>query len=227
MSEVKDYLAVGKVPGDEPPFIGRIGFIFHRLVDSLHRRLEKDVSLLELVVSSDETTAVRPLLHVVYHELLPREGFQSLSSEAQEALWNAVEQYLSELAVIIRAGSAIFHKSCLGPAIFLASEHDLSLTREYNGAPLRVTGRIDALIQDPRSAMTVLLDFKLCGLRQDLANLVQVMLYALMLHEEKGIKAGAQLVYLYPVRERISVSWEQIQRFEPALLACVQAAATR
>ncbi len=197
------------------------GTIFHRAVEILHALLNNGDGLAQ-AVRSTPGNASQPLVDCMYDEILPTTGFHGLSDDAQEAVWTAMTLYLQEVSDMLIAAPNDVWEGKIGSSIFLGHELAMDWAVELGGVPMRIRGRLDALIQDPRRATPTLLDFKLCGVHKDLANFMQVMLYALMLKETRGIECGASVINLYPVRNSLNVTWKEISRFKPALLAFIQ-----
>lgn len=230
------------LPECEGPFpavaYAGIGTIFHEMIQKLFSRLETDRSFSESIVEalpdpgqiteSAQEEAVQPMKDFLYDEVLrhsePAARFHGLEPSSQLSLWQATETFLNELAAIL---AAAHHKRNSPTSVLLGRESFLEYPVKFDGISLLITGRYDLLLYDPRSEMPHLIDFKLCGVKRDLASLMQVMLYALMLNKNHGIKPGATVLNLYPRRSPITVGWEQIEVFRNALMTFVHDVASR
>jgi len=139
-------------------------------------------------------------------------------------LWKALETLLIELVNIFYAA---VNKGKDLESVYLGHEASLAWPVELDGTPLIVTGRYDLLVYDYRFDTPHIMDFKLCGVRKDLASLTQVMLYALMVNHVSGLEPGATVLNLYPQRSPMTVAWEHILAFKPALTAFIRYVASR
>lgn len=226
VTKIKEYLEIGVPPREELPFMGRIGTMFHRTVERVYHAIQQDSGLVGAIANAQHNEAHQPLIELIYHKVLPGLDFESLPDDSQEALWLAIKLFAQDFGRILSQARSSHSPEDLAASVILASEEELCWNLEIDGTRLEVVGRLDMIVQDPRYGAPVLLEFKLSGVRKDLANLCQVMLYALMLHRTRGVKPSAKVVNLYPIREPVAVSWEQIERFEPALVAFVRKVAS-
>jgi DNA segregation ATPase FtsK/SpoIIIE, S-DNA-T family len=230
------------LPECDGPFPGipyaTIGNLFHKICGSLLSGLSTDANLWAKQKSElrpiDQATVpalrdktIQPMRSFIYDYILKQRGFKKfheLDPEAMLELWGAIETLLVELVNTFFA--AVTKKKGL-ESVLLGYETNLTWPVNLDGTPLIVKGKYDLLLYDHRFDTPHLIDFKLCGVKKDLASLTQVMLYALMLNHERGIEAGATVLNLYPQRSPITVGWEQIRAYEPALLSFIQAVAAR
>lgn len=158
----------------------------------------------------------------VYEDILRKEEFNKfheLGSQCLGRLWTALEVFLRELGEILVAAAK---KGVEPKAVMLGSEQALSWLVVIKGTPLMITGKYDLLLYDHRYETSHLMDFKLCGVKRDLASTIQVMLYSLMLNRDKGIEPGATVLNLHSQRSPIPVPWEHIKIFEKPLLAFIE-----
>jgi DNA segregation ATPase FtsK/SpoIIIE, S-DNA-T family len=173
----------------------------------------------------DET--IRPMRSFIYDQVLKRgkfKRFHELDPHAMVELWKAIETLLIELVNIF---CAAIDKGKGAESVLLGHETRLNWPLDLDGTPLIVTGKYDLLVYDYRFDTPHLVDFKLCGVKKDLASLTQVMLYALGLNYSQGIEPGATVLNLYPQRSPITVGWEQIRAFKPALMAFIRYVASK
>ena len=239
-------LAVTKItrhlPECEGPFPGiayaTIGTLFHNICSSLLSRLSTDADLWAKqrheLRPTDQTSApalrdktIQPMRSFIYDRVLKQAAFKKfheLDPKATLMLWNAIETLLVELVDMLRAAA---DKDKGIESVLLGHERTLTWPVDLDGIPLIVKGKYDLLLYDHRFDTPHLIDFKLCGVKKDLASLTQVMLYALMLNHDSGIEAGATVLNLYPQRSPITVGWEQIRAYEPALLRFIQSVAAK
>ncbi len=224
-------------PFPDVPFAG-IGSLFHDIMAEPARSLTSDSDLwkvqkqaLDKLTRPDDpeslSLAAQPLRDFLYDDVLKRTAFarfHRLPAENMLTLWNALDTFLTELVAILAAART----QGKGPeAILLGSEQSLRWTVDLDDISVTVTGRYDLLLYDVRHELPHLIDFKLCGVKKDLANLNQVMLYALMLHSETGIEPGATVLNLYPERSPITVGWEQIRSFTDPLRTLIRGVAAK
>ncbi len=225
------------LPECEGPFPGipyaAIGSLFHNICSSFLSELSTDADLWSKQRSQlrpiDQATApalrdktIQPMRSFIYDHILKRRAFKKfheLDPEAMLELWRAIEALLVELVNILCA--AVAKKKGL-ESVLLGHEKSLSWPVDLNGTPIIVTGKYDVLLYDHRFDTPHLIDFKLCGVKRDLASLTQVMLYALMLNHDLGIESGATVLNLYPRRSPIILGWEQIRAYETALITFIR-----
>jgi DNA segregation ATPase FtsK/SpoIIIE, S-DNA-T family len=173
----------------------------------------------------DET--IRPMRSFIWDHVLKQgkfKRFHELDPYPMLQLWNAIETLLVELVNIL---CAAVDKGRGVESVLLGHETSLSWPLDLGGTPLIVTGKYDLLLYDHRYDAPHLMDFKLCGVKKDFASLTQVMLYALGLNYDQGIEPGATVLNLYPQRSPITVGWEQIRTFKPALMAFIRYVASK
>ncbi len=166
--------------------------------------------------------AVQAMKDYVFDELLRKAAFSNfhdLEAHAQMELWRVLESFLEELGLILFAAK---EKGEGLSSVLLGSEQPLYWLTEIKGRPIVVSGRYDLLLYDHRYDTPHLIDFKLCGVKRDLASLIQVMLYALMLNKNHGIRPAATVLNLYPQRSPITVAWPHIMAFEKPLLTFIE-----
>ncbi len=215
-----------------------IGSLFHDICASLLAALEsnkvlwsrqrKSLSNLRNIADKHGAEkATQPMRDFVYDNMLAEQRFarfHDLKPQEMLALWTAVDTFMVELAEVFLAAD---NKGLGLESALLGNEKLLTWLMEIDGHPLMVTGRYDLLLYDHRYSSPHLIDFKLCGVRKDLASLIQVMLYATMLHQEHGICSGATVLNLYPRRSPITVGWEQIKAFRRPLVEFIRFVASR
>lgn len=228
---------IGHIPECVGPFEGvpyaPIGSLFHDICSAFLSDLENDPllwkrirpGLVRMESPQDKDCvekAIQPMRDFIYDELLRRkqfDRFQDLTPRAMLALWSAIESFLAELAEILHAAD----KKGLGPrAVLLGNERSLNWVVDLDGCTAMVKGRYDLLLYDHRFDAAHLIDFKLCGVRKDMANLIQIMLYAVMLNKSHGICPGATILNLYPRRSPITIGWEQIKSFQGPLIEFIK-----
>lgn len=227
----------GHVPNPETAFPEvahvAIGSLFHDICASLLNALETDPGLrqqqegaLSFLEDRQGTSAnekaTQPLRDFLYDDLLNRPKFTKfhrLGAIPMLELWQAIDTFLVELATILHAAA---RKDLGAGDVLIGSEQKLKWVVNIDGTPLTITGKYDLLLHDPRFDAPHLIDFKLCGVKKDLAGLLQVMLYALMLNDAHGIQSDATILNIYPQRSPITVGWNQIKSFEPAMLAFIK-----
>jgi DNA segregation ATPase FtsK/SpoIIIE, S-DNA-T family len=215
-----------------------IGSLFHDICGHLLRELSSNENLWKtqktVLRQIDHSTrapeldkAIQPMRNFIYDHILKKNKFRKfheLDPYATLELWKALETLLVELVNIF---CAAVNKGKDIEAVYLGHETSLNWPVDIDGTPFMVTGRYDLLLYDHRYDTPHLMDFKLCGVKRDLASLTQVMLYALMVNHIYGIEPGATVLNLYPQRSPITVAWEHILAFKPALTAFIGYVASR
>ena len=84
------------------------------------------------------------------------------------------------------------------------------------GEPVRVTGILDYVFYDWRTASHRILDYKLTTASEPGNDLFQVSLYALMHHIQHRTEPDVGVLYLHPERPMVEMTWEQVhgQRYK-------------
>ena len=79
-----------------------------------------------------------------------------------------------------------------------------------HGEPVRVTGILDYVFYDWRTAHHRIIDYKLTPAGEPSNDLFQVALYALMHNVQHRTEPDVGVLYLHPERRMVELSWEQV-----------------
>lgn len=87
---------------------------------------------------------------------------------------------------------------------------DVTFQVGLKGEPVRVTGVLDYVFYDWRTAHQRVLDYKLTPASDPSNDLFQVALYALMHNVQHRTEPDVGVLYLHPVRCMVEMSWDQV-----------------
>lgn len=190
------------------------GSLFHNAIEAFNRRAMEAPEVLAAIEGHAQARAIEQQLraylnrHCVNLDALARKP-----AAQQQAFIRAVEIYMGELAEIMAdargrgrpASEVIGH-------LFGDRRRRVDVTFQVgpNGEPVRVTGTLDYVFYDWRTAHHRVIDYKLTPAGEPSNDLFQVALYALMHNVQHGTTPDVGVLYLHPERRMVELSWDQV-----------------
>lgn len=210
----------------KPPSITRIwktaeadertacGSLFHAAIERFHRQAAGSATVRQAIAEAlGAAEPAQELLSHVYQHHVQRASLFNKSAEQQNAFMAALRRYLGELADILS------HAQALGkelPEIFEEMFGDkrrrVDVTFEVGpaGEEVHVTGILDYVFYDWRTAHNRIIDYKLTPADKPGNDLFQVCVYALMHHVQHRTEPDVGVLYLHPRRQMVEKSWGQL-----------------
>jgi hypothetical protein len=190
------------------------GTLFHAAVEKFNRQAAADPDVRQLVSAADGPDALAEgLLAHVYRACVNREALFAKAAPQQQAFMAALRRYLAELAEIL------LHALRLGKPLDEVLDQLLGDRRRRvdvtfhvgpGGEGVHVSGVLDYVFYDWRTAHNRILDYKLTPARQPSSDLFQVCVYALMHHVQHRSEPDVGVLYLHPERRMVEKPWEQV-----------------
>lgn len=190
------------------------GALFHAAVEHFNRQAATDPAVRALLSSSSNHEPIaQGLLTLLYRHHVKREPLFQKSAVQQEAFLAALRRYVGELADILT------HARACGKGIeevleemFADRRRRVDVTFQVGpaGEEVHVSGLLDYVFYDWRTAHHRIIDYKLTPADRPGDDLFQVCLYALMHHVQHGTQPDVGVLYLHPRRQMIEKSWEQV-----------------
>jgi CRISPR/Cas system-associated exonuclease Cas4 (RecB family) len=190
------------------------GSLFHAAVERFNgQALHDPVVLQALRPGRDAADLARELLAHVYRQHVKRDALFGKAAAQQQAFLAALQRYVGELADIL-----VHALGCGKPAdevleqMFGDRRRRVDVTFEVGpaGEPVRVTGTLDYVFYDWRTAHNRIVDYKLTPADRPTDDLFQVALYALMHHKQHGTEPDVGVLYLHPDRRMIEKPWDAV-----------------
>jgi hypothetical protein len=190
------------------------GSLFHRVIETFNRRaLTAPEVRAALEADPDPRTIDRLLCESLNRNCLDRASLARKPPAQQQALVRALGLYIGELADI--AGDALARGKPAGEIIdHLFGDRrrrvDVTFAVGPLGEKVRVTGVLDYVFYDWRTASHRIIDYKLTPADQPSNDLFQVALYALMHNVQHRTEPDAAVLYLHPERHMVELTWRQV-----------------
>jgi hypothetical protein len=190
------------------------GSLFHNAVEAFNRRALEAPEVHAAVDGDPDPRAIEQRLraylnaHCVNLDALSRK-----SGAQQQAFIRAAEIYMGELAEILadarnrgKPGAEILDH------LFGDRRRRVDVTFRVGprGEPVRVTGTLDYVFYDWRTAHHRVIDYKLTPASEPSNDLFQVALYALMHNVQHRTTPDVAVLYLHPERRMVELSWDQV-----------------
>jgi hypothetical protein len=191
------------------------GTLFHAAVEKFNREAAAGPEVRQLVADAagDAAALAERLLGHVYRTCVNREALFEKAAPQQQAFVAALRRYLSELAAILT------HALALGRPLDDVLDQlfgdrrrrtDVTFHVGRGGEGVHVSGVLDYVFYDWRTAHNRILDYKLTPARQPSSDLFQVCVYALMHHLQHRSEPDVGVLYLHPERRMVEKPWEQL-----------------
>jgi DNA helicase HerA-like ATPase/CRISPR/Cas system-associated exonuclease Cas4 (RecB family) len=196
------------------------GSLFHNTIEAFNRR---GLDALEVRAAFEEAADPRAIEQRLRTYLnancVNLDVLASKPAAQQQAFIRAVETYMGELADIVAdarsrgkaAGEIVDH-------LFGDRRRRVDVTFQVGpqGEPVRITGTLDYVFYDWRTAHHRVIDYKLTPAGEPSNDLFQVALYALMHNVQHRTTPDVGVLYLHPERRMVELSWDQVhgQRYK-------------
>jgi hypothetical protein len=190
------------------------GALFHATVEKFNRQAATAPEVRQLVSDATDSAAlVQGLVAQVYRACLNRDALFEKTGPQQQAFMAALRRYLAELAEIL------LHALKLGKPLHEVFDQmfgdrrrrvDVTFHVGPGGEGVHVSGILDYVFYDWRTAHNRILDYKLTPALQPSSDLFQVCVYALMHHIQHRSEPDVGVLYLHPDRLMAEKSWEQV-----------------
>jgi uncharacterized protein len=190
------------------------GSLFHNAVEAFNRRALEAPEVRAAIEGNADPRAIEQQLRAYLNASCV--NLDSLSREPasqQQAFIRAVEIYMGELAAILAdarargraSGDVVDH-------LFGDRRRRVDVTFQVGplGEPVRVTGTLDYVFYDWRTAHHRIIDYKLTQAGEPSNDLFQVALYALMHNVQHRTTPDVAVLYLHPERRMVELSWDQV-----------------
>ncbi len=190
------------------------GSMFHNTIESFNRQaLDADQVRTTIETELDARAIEQSLRASLNQKCVNLDLLARKSAEQQQAFIRAVAIYMGELAEIVAdarsrgkpAEEVIDH-------LFGDRRRRVDVTFQVGpkGEPVRVTGTLDYVFYDWRTAHHRILDYKLTPADDPSNDLFQVALYALMHNVQHGTTPDVGVLYLHPERRMVELTWEEV-----------------
>ena len=190
------------------------GALFHNAVEAFNRRaLDAPEVRATVEGESEPRTIERRLREFLNLHCVDLNALALRSVAQQEAFIRAVGIYMGELADIIadarNRGKPT--QEILGQ-LFGDRRRRVDVTFQVGpkGEAVRITGILDYVFYDWRTAHHRIIDYKLTPAGEPSNDLFQVGLYALMHHVQHRTEPDVGVLYLHPDRLMVEMTWSQV-----------------
>ncbi|HXG11818.1 MAG TPA: helicase HerA-like domain-containing protein, partial [Gemmataceae bacterium] len=190
------------------------GSLFHAAIEQFNHHALAEPMVRRIVESdADAPRLTQELLGHIYDHHVNRAALFEKTGAQQQAFLAALRCYVGELADILA------HARSVGKPIaevldemFGDRRRRVDVTFDVGPAdePVHVTGILDYVFYDWRTTHNRIIDYKLTPPDKHAEDLFQVSLYALMHHVQHRTEPDVGVLYLYPKRQMIEKSWEQV-----------------
>jgi hypothetical protein len=190
------------------------GSLFHAAIEKFNAGAATDDAVRELLRTAESSVAIQQgLLNHIYWNHLNRDLLFEKTGPQQQAFMAVLRVYVGELADILA-----FARKLGRPLDELLGEMfgdrrrrvDVTFPVGPDAVPVHVTGILDYVFYDWRTAHHRILDYKLTTAKEPSNDLFQVCLYVLMHHIQHQTTPDAGVLYLHPTRELLEKKWEDI-----------------
>jgi CRISPR/Cas system-associated exonuclease Cas4 (RecB family) len=190
------------------------GSLFHNAIEAFNRRALEAAEVRAAVEEAADPRAIEQRLRAYLNvNCVNLDTLATKPASQQQAFIRAVEVYMGELADIIGdarsrgkpAGEVIDH-------LFGDRRRRVDVTFQVGarGEPVRVTGTLDYVFYDWRTAHHRVIDYKLTPAGEPSNDLFQVALYALMHTVQHRTTPDVGVLYLHPERRMVELSWDEV-----------------
>jgi uncharacterized protein len=190
------------------------GSLFHNAVEAFNRRALEAPEVRSAIEGTADPRVIEQRLRAYLNlNCVNLDALAQKPAAQQQAFIRAVEIYMGELAAIVAdarargkpAGEVLDH-------LFGDRRRRVDVTFQVGprGEPVRVTGTLDYVFYDWRTAHHRVIDYKLTPAGEPSNDLFQVALYALMHNVQHGTTPDVGVLYLHPERRMVELSWDQV-----------------
>jgi hypothetical protein len=188
--------------------------LFHNAVEAFNRRALDAPEVRAATEGDPDPRAIeRRLREFLNRNCVNLDALAKKPPTQQQAFIRAVEIYMRELADILGYARArgTPTREILEP-LFGDRRRRVDVTFQVGpaGEPVRVTGILDYVFYDWRTAHHRIIDYKLTPAGEPSNDLFQVGLYALMHQIQHRTEPDVAVLYLHPERQMVEMSWAQV-----------------
>ena len=201
--------------------VSACGALFHHAIESFNRRaLEAPEVRAALEGPPDPRAVERRLREYLNRTCVNLDALIQKPPAQQAAFIQAVGIYMRELADIV--GDALARGKSAGEVLdHLFGDRrrrvDVTFAVGPAGEPVHVTGILDYVFYDWRTANHRILDYKLTPSDAPNHDLFQVGLYALMHNVQHRTEPDVGVLYLHPERRMVTLTWADLVGQRPKL----------
>jgi DNA helicase HerA-like ATPase len=190
------------------------GSLFHNAIEAFNRRALEAPDVRAAIEGDNAPRAIEQALRAFLNRnCVNLDALASKPAVQQQAFIRAVEIYMAELADIV-ADARARGKPAVEIIDHLFGDRrrrvDVTFQVGPSGEPVRVTGTLDYVFYDWRSAHHRIIDYKLTPAGEPSNDLFQVALYALMHNVQHRTSPDVGVLYLHPERRMVEMSWDQV-----------------
>jgi uncharacterized protein len=190
------------------------GSLFHGAIETFNRLALDAAEVREALAGDSDPRAIeRRLREYLNRHCVDLAALASRPPSQQQAFIRTLGVYMGELADIV--GDALARGKPAGEIVeqlFGDRRRRVDVTFQVgtDGAPVRVTGVLDYVFHDWRTAHQRIIDYKLTPAGEPSNDLFQVALYALMHHVQHRTEPDVGVLYLHPERRMVEMTWGQV-----------------
>jgi hypothetical protein len=190
------------------------GTIFHGVVERFNRQAAKAPEVRAVLSGAPEPASIqRGLLEFLNGHCIDLDALAARPIPQRQAFIAALHVYMSELADIVADALARGKPADeILDQMFGDRRRRVDVTFQVgpSGEPVHVTGILDYVFYDWRTAHHRIIDYKLTPAHEPSNDLFQVALYALMHHHQHRTQPDVGVLYLHPERSMAELTWEQV-----------------
>jgi DNA helicase HerA-like ATPase len=190
------------------------GWLFHNAVEAFNRRALDSPEVRDAIAGDPSPRAIEQSLRAFLNlHCVNLDALAGKPAGQQEAFIRAVAIYMGELTEIV-ADARGRGKPAEDIVEHLFGDRrrrvDVTFQVGPHGEPVHVTGTLDYVFYDWRTAHHRIIDYKLTPAGEPSNDLFQVALYALMHNVQHRTTPDVAVLYLHPERRMVEMSWEQV-----------------
>ncbi len=190
------------------------GSLFHNAVEAFNRRALDAPEVRAAIEGDGDARAIEQRLRAYSNvNCINLDALSRKPAAQQQAFIRAVEIYMRELADIV-ADARARGKPAVEVVDHLFGDRrrrvDVTFQVGPQGEPVRVTGTLDYVFYDWRTAHHRVIDYKLTPAGEPSNDLFQVALYALMHNVQHRTTPDVGVLYLHPERRMVELSWDEV-----------------
>jgi len=190
------------------------GSLFHNAVEAFNRTAFSAAEVRQALEGDPAPRAIeRRLREYLNRQCVDLNALAAKPPAQQQAFARALAVYMGELADIV--GDALARGKPAAEIIeqlFGDRRRRVDVTFQVgpNGEPVRVSGILDYVFYDWRTARHRIIDYKLTPAAEPSNDLFQVALYGLMHNVQHRTEPDVAVLYLHPERRMVELTWEQV-----------------
>lgn len=197
--------------GDDPD--AACGTLFHSAIDKFNQKAMNAPEIRAVFEGSGTTESVHEgVMAFFVRECVNKERLATKPVPQRQGFIRAAETYLRELAEIVRDARRVHPAEEVAAHLFGDRRRQVNASFPVGptGEPVHITGILDYVFYDWRTAEHRIIDYKLAPAGHPDNDLFQVALYALMHHRQHRTSPGAAVLYLHPERRMVEMPWSQV-----------------